>query len=573
MHPYIMEKDGKPYMYRSTSHYSKEKGGPVSEVEYMGRVVNGKLRPKKGYMYNEETGEFGPIVKEAAIPKKNMVITTKIAGDVYLLNAIQKRQNLLFDLIAAFGSVLGKEMMALGFAYCIHPSAMMHLGAVIERRNIKETLELPEDTDFSSPRISEITEEIGNMAAERDEFFRRRITGSEGELLFDLTTESTYSTKNPAAEWGRNKDHDKLKQIGLGLVTDRNGIPAMFYVYPGSVADITTLYRMVKDVKRLGGHESTLVLDRGFESAGSVYFLLKENVDFVMPMIIGDNPIMKALVTETLNSIGDVDKICVYDGESYTVVKSQIGVRKNPDENREKRKTVWEDPDGYDLVAEGDKEYGSCEGYLDVFVFRNVKTAGVETANMDVALNNIINQMEGKRYRDPAKSFAKHAGPYANMLDWEMKDDGMHVSMKQNAHTFAANRKGIFVMISPVGSGRTWKEVLMTYELRDIIEDAFFQDKNEGDGRRPRSGKKPNIIGRTMIRMVANIMRMYMVNRISEYSDDKTIKPDQKPRDIDKQTPESLLSSLSNIEMVYINGGNDQMTEMTRCSMSDLCRA
>ena len=61
MKPYIMEKDGKQYMYRSTSHYSKEKGGPVSDVEYMGRVVDGRLRPKKGYRYDERTGEFGPI--------------------------------------------------------------------------------------------------------------------------------------------------------------------------------------------------------------------------------------------------------------------------------------------------------------------------------------------------------------------------------------------------------------------------------------------------------------------------------------------------------------------------------
>ena len=60
-----------------------------------------------------------------------------------------------------------------------------------------------------------------------------------------------------------------------------------------------------------------------------------------------------------------------------------------------------------------------------------------------------------------------------------------------------------------------------------------------------------------------SIMRMEMLSRISEVSEDKSIKPDDKPRDIEKRTPTSLLDSLSNIEMVYGDGWK-QMTELTK---------
>ena len=558
-----MEKDGKQYMYRSTSHYSKEKGGPVSEVEYMGRVVNGVLRPKKGYRYDESTGEFGPIAAVVAEPVGKAVLRTRIFGDVYLLDALQKRLGILDDLVAAFGNEIGRRIMAVAFAYSIQPVAMMHMDEVIGRRSIRETLMLPEDEDFSSPRISELTATIGAMNDSMDAFFRRRISGSEGELIFDLTTESTYSVRNPMAEWGRNKDHVNLKVMGMGMVTDRIGHPLMFYLYPGSMADVVTLKRMVDDVIRLGGRDSTLVLDRGFVSPRSVMYLLKNKVDFVMPMIVGDNPVMKSIITKMTSLVGDVKHLHVHGGKSYTILMTQIGLRTDVGGNISKRDTVWEDPDGYDLMTEDNPEFGSCEEHLNVFVFRDAAAVGEEIAGMDVALNGMIQSLEGTHPRDPQKAFQRTAGKYANLLEYAMTDKGMHVEIKQNAHTFASNRKGIFVMITPASSGRGWEDVLNTYEVRDIIEDGFLEDKSEGDGRTPRSGLEPNIRGRTFIRMVSSIMRMEMLNRISEISNDKKLDPKLKPRDIEKRGPTSLLTSLSNIQMIYGNGWQ-QMTEMTK---------
>lgn len=561
--PYVVEKDGKQYMYRATSRYSPEKKGPVAITEYMGVVIDGVLKPKRGYFYDPETGEFGRIDGTIDAPSPSAKISTLRFGDVYFLMALQKRLCILEDLEAAFGLETGRTIMAVCFAYMIEPAALMHMEDIIERRCILQTLGLDEDTDVSSPRMSELTNRIGSSPAKMDEFFRRRISGSSGEYVFDLTSESTYSSSNQDAQWGRNKDGDHLRQINIGLVTDRLGHPLMFYVYPGSVADVTTIRRMVDDVRRLGGEDSTLVMDRGFVSPKSIYCLMEEGMDFVMPIVMGDNKVVKSLVTAMLGLVGKVGSTVVYNDRSYTVLERQLGVRRMKGARKTERDTVWEDPDGYDLVLDTDEDFVSCDHKLDVFVFRDTESAGGETAGMDVALRNIMNELEGERPRDPKKRFAKVAGSYASMLDVTMVDGRMHLEIKQNAHTFAANRKGVFIMITPADKDRTWDQVLRCYECRDIVEDVFMEDKSQGDGRRPRSGDRQTVIGRTFIRMVSMIMKMEMVNRISEYSKDKKVKTKDKPRNIGRQTPESLLSTLSTIEIVRGTGW-EELTEVTK---------
>ena len=108
-------------------------------------------------------------------------------------------------------------------------------------------LDLPEDLDLSSPRLSELTKDVGRMEGEKEEFFAKRLDAEDGLLVYDLTSESTYSVRNPKVEWGRNKDHIPAKQINLGLVTNRVGMPLMFRLFPGSTADVATLKRLVDD--------------------------------------------------------------------------------------------------------------------------------------------------------------------------------------------------------------------------------------------------------------------------------------------------------------------------------------
>ena len=64
---------------------------------------------------------------------------------------------------------------------------------IIDRRCIKEMLDLPEDLDL----LSELTKTVGSMEGEKEEFFAKRLDAEDGLLIYDLTSESTYSVRNP----------------------------------------------------------------------------------------------------------------------------------------------------------------------------------------------------------------------------------------------------------------------------------------------------------------------------------------------------------------------------------------
>ena len=70
-------------------------------------------------------------------------------------------------------------------------------------------------------------------------------------------------------------------------------------------------------------------------------------------------------------------------------------------------------------------------------------------------------------------------------------------------------------------------------------------------------------VTRTFIRMVSQIMRMEVLNRMSEMSKDKKLNPRLKPEDIEKRAPTSLLTSLSSIQIINGNGWK-QMTVLTK---------
>lgn len=73
----------------------------------------------------------------------------------------------------------------------------MHMEDIIDRRCIKKMLDLPEDLDLSSPRLSELEKDVGRMEGEKEEFFAKRLDAEDGLLIYDLTSESTYSVRNP----------------------------------------------------------------------------------------------------------------------------------------------------------------------------------------------------------------------------------------------------------------------------------------------------------------------------------------------------------------------------------------
>lgn len=105
-------------------------------------------------------------------------------------------------------------------------------------------------------------------------------------LLYDVT--STFfegqANGNPKAKRGYSRDQrGDCKQVCIGLVVSRCGIPLGYEVFAGNTADVTTVKQIVEEMeKRYGKSDRVWVMDRGMVSESNLEFLRNEGRRYIV---------------------------------------------------------------------------------------------------------------------------------------------------------------------------------------------------------------------------------------------------------------------------------------------------
>jgi len=98
-------------------------------------------------------------------------------------------------------------------------------------------------------------------------------------LLYDVT--STYfegqANGNPKAQRGYSRDHrGDCKQVRIGLVVTKGGMPLGYEVFAGNRSDVTTMREIVETMEaRYGKADRIWVMDRGMISDENMEFLIE----------------------------------------------------------------------------------------------------------------------------------------------------------------------------------------------------------------------------------------------------------------------------------------------------------
>lgn len=111
-------------------------------------------------------------------------------------------------------------------------------------------------------------------------------------VLYDLTTlrfESTVKVPGALRQFGYSKERrSDCTQVVLGLLTDTNGIPLGFEVYPGNTFEGHTLSGIVdKMKKKFHIKRFIFVADRGLFSEPNLQVLEKEGGEYIVGMRMG----------------------------------------------------------------------------------------------------------------------------------------------------------------------------------------------------------------------------------------------------------------------------------------------
>ena len=491
----IVRRGDKYYAYEVTSVMENGKKKIVST--YLGRVdpVTGDLLPKIPEKSAENRRKIAK-EKEIAILKG---VSSKEYGATYLLHEVQQRMSLGEDLMRSFGNS-GKIVMAAAMAYLMEPGAFRIIDSTLERTYIRELYDLRSSLD--SGTLPDFTRNLGEKAMNIDRFFELRVRGSGGLVAWDTTTNGTYSELDQMAEYvANNKDGEGIKQTKTGFATDMRGIPLMFRHYPGTISDIATVDRMVSDIRRYGKEDALFVFDRGFVSGANVKHLLDNGIRFTAPANTSSKAI-RTLMSRFVKTNESQDMI--HDGHAYKVWMTRIGIA-------EAGRLAADGSQAYSFTVSGDAGHGKS-GMLNAYVCFDSKKFSDEVQSHKMMLDDLKRKAAEIECKDPVARFKKMAGRAIRHFDVQADGKKAIVREKQNSISFAENRAGVFVMLS--SSDLDWSTVMTAYDARRLTEQAF--DFSKSEDRRHRTPDKHTMIGRSLIRFVALILKCELCAEIRE---------------------------------------------------------
>jgi transposase len=243
-------KNGKIYVYEVESYWDKEKKQARQKRKYLGRKdkLTGKIKTKKKQI---PTGSYN-------------------VGGLYFLKEISKQSQLLKVLKKVFPEEYEK-ILHLSFFKIIkrEPYYFYH--------NWCEESYVSKSNTSSSIDISEFLSRLGQDEKTIEIFFKDWIKENKtsNSVMFDITSISSYGSKNEFLERGYNRDGEDLDQINLGLLTKTSnakaiGLPIIYRIYPGSITDVVTLKNMIDCMKKYRLKMDCLVMDKGFYSQENI---------------------------------------------------------------------------------------------------------------------------------------------------------------------------------------------------------------------------------------------------------------------------------------------------------------
>jgi len=160
-------------------------------------------------------------------------------------------------------------------------------------------------------------------------------------LLYDVT--STYfeglCNGNPLAQYGHSRDRrGDCKQVCIGLVVTKTGIPLGYEVFAGNTHDSKTYQHIIHTMERKYGKANRIwCSDRGMTSKENIEFLQQENRKFIIGTSKSQlRDFERELLSEDWNTIreGLEVKLCPREGELYVLCRSA--------DRREKEKAMHE---------------------------------------------------------------------------------------------------------------------------------------------------------------------------------------------------------------------------------------
>lgn len=231
----------------------------------------------------EDTQRIGPLKVKGG---KVRVERSRAFGDVWLAHKLW--ETLRLDKFCESVMPEGQEKIPwpqiaaiLVLARFCEPSSELHIAEDWYRRTALEDILGVRPEDVHHKRLYRGLDHLlphkAELQSHLKDCYGRLFAADFDLLIYDVT--STYfegeAARNPMAKRGYSRDHrSDCKQVCIGLVVTRQGLPIGYEVFDGNRTDVTTVEDVVEAMEEQYGRAKRIwVMDRGMTSEDNLEWL------------------------------------------------------------------------------------------------------------------------------------------------------------------------------------------------------------------------------------------------------------------------------------------------------------
>lgn len=486
------------YVYDVTSYWDPQKHQSRQHRAYLGKK-------------DPSTGEVIP-PRQSHSPR-----CAKDYGNLYLLQQMAHRSGLT-DVLRQVFPQEAAPLLALACFEIAEAAPLYLFPHWVEATAVEEHVK-----PLSSPELTSLTQCLGQMESEREEFFRSWIARCDPvpAVVFDITSLSSYSNLLNEVEWGYNRDHDLLPQVNVGMVyAEHDQVPLYYHLYPGSIRDVSTLPNMTLYLEAFTLTPTLFVMDRGFYSQANVAALTRQSCTFLMPL-----PRSVALFDELLahhyQTLTALPNSMLFQDEILGYVHTSIPLNLAPVSAH--------------LYFDPVRAQAQALRFLTPLWKAESLLKGQTFHQIPKAQHALAKQVSG-------------AGPFFRFIQ---TDD--HVDMSRDALALTRRLAPMGMTILLTNSQKLdGVRALQWYRQKDVIEKSFDVLKHELDGQRLRGHSTETITGRLFLKFLSLIIHAELTKamRAQHMFSDYSIR--------------EMLYELKKIRIVEMKNGKRVLTEISK---------
>jgi transposase len=424
-------------------------------------------------------------------------------GPEFVLGSITKKYRLNAIVKEAFSDQMASDVLSLAWYIASEGSALVNSDVWLD------TFKNPRGCGMTSQEITRLLDKVtydGMMTFYRlwpKQACSERKKG-EAKVLYDLTSISYYGSDINSADWGYNRDHEKLPQVNYGLLCLRDtAMPLFAWPLTGSISDVRTLENTLQFMSKLGFKPDCLMMDRGFASQDNITYMLRNKYTFLQALRVNADWIRKMLDMGELTRMRP-DSMVKTAGRTYYVSTTPVWwviLRQKTGKCMGKEDVVV-------LVREARKGPMSPEDFEVVSFyacsFHVLFCQDLVGSQHDRFMERLKNEYE-RLVSDETTEVTKELKSYFVI---ERKKYARHRSVDFNTEAIVQHKNkyaGYVCFLTNDTSISSAIHALNEYSTRDYIEKDFDEMKNELDMKRIRVHTDDRMKARLFIQFIAEI--------------------------------------------------------------------